>query len=348
MQMLDNLDGLWYTGEQMFMAERLVTPGDRVAVNSEQHRLLYRIAQSYYVDGLTQKQIANRFGLSRPKVSRLLQKGRDNGIININLLPPPNGMADLEHQLERRFGLQEAVVVPASDPAHHPTVVRELGPVAAECLLRCISGDEVIATAWGTSILAMTDALPYRSWPGVTVVQLLGGLGPADTLEHSAELTQHLARKLGAKLRLLPAPGIVATREMAQVLKSDSQISAALRLAAEADIALVGLGAPTPYSIVLRTGTILTQSDLERLQELGAVGDIALRYLDGDGNPIDLEINERIIGLTIEQIRNIPRVIGIAGGTTKNKMIRAALHGRILDVLVTDLSTAKALLSEEN
>jgi DNA-binding transcriptional regulator LsrR (DeoR family) len=83
------------------------------------------------------------------------------------------------------------------------------------------------------------------------------------------------------------------------------------------------------------------------LHEIGAVGDIALRYMDGDGNPIDLEINERIIGLTIEQIRRIPRVIGIAGGLAKHKMVRAALHGSILDVLVTDLSTAEALLKEE-
>jgi DNA-binding transcriptional regulator LsrR (DeoR family) len=331
----------------MFMAEHLVTMGDSVAVSSEQHRLLYRIAQAYYVDGLTQKQIANRFRLSRPKVSRLLQKGRDNGIISITLTPPPNGLADLEHALEREFGLQEAVVVPVSDPAHHPTVVRELGPAAAECLLRCISGDEVIATAWGTSILAMTKALHYGSWPGVTVVQLLGGLGPPDTLEHSAELTQHLALKLGAKLRLLPAPGIVATREMAEALKRDAQIAAVLRLAAEADVALVGLGAPTPHSIVLRTGTILDSEDLDCLRELGAVGDIALRYMDGDGSPIDLEINERIIGLTLEQIGNIPRVIGIAGGTAKHAIIRAALQGNILDALVTDQSTAETLLAKE-
>jgi DNA-binding transcriptional regulator LsrR (DeoR family) len=134
---------------------------------------------------------------------------------------------------------------------------------------------------------------------------------------------------------------------MAEALRSDAQIAAALKLAAEADVALVGLGTPTPYSIVLRTGTILSREDLDRLQELGAVGDIALRYMDRDGDPIDLEINERIIGLTIDQIRNIPRVIGIAGGTVKHEMIRAALHGNILDVLVTDLSTAETLLAEK-
>ncbi len=110
----------------------------------------------------------------------------------------------------------------------------------------------------------------------------------------------------------------------------------------------MGLGVPIPDSIVLRTATILTQSDLERLQELGAVGDVALRYMDRDGNPVDLEIDQRIIGLTIEQIRQIPRVIGIAGGIAKHNMVRAALRGKNLDVLVTDLSTAEALLSDEH
>ncbi len=209
-----------------------------------------------------------------------------------------------------------------------------------------MSGGEVVATAWGTSIMAMVDALPYRSWPDATVVQMLGGLGPAGTLEHSTELTQRIARRLGARLRLLPAPGIVASRATAEALKADPQIENALQLAANADIALVGLGAPTPDSLLLRSSTILSRQDLYRLQEAKAVGDIALRYLDANGAPLQLEINERLIGLTIEQICRIPRVIGIAGGVAKHSIIRAALRGRILDVLVTDLSTAQALAGE--
>jgi len=167
-----------------------------------------------------------------------------------------------------------------------------------------------------------------------------------DTLEHSAELTQRIAQRLGARLRLLPAPGIVATRAMAKALKADPQIANALELAANADIALVGLGAPTPDSLLLRTSTILNRQDLERIQQAKAVGDIALRYLDADGVPLELELNERLIGLTIEQITKIPRVIGIAGGVSKHNIIRAALRGKILDVLVTDLGTAQALLAQ--
>jgi DNA-binding transcriptional regulator LsrR (DeoR family) len=315
-------------------------------VTGEQHRLLYRIAQSYYLDGLTQSQIAKRFGLSRPKVSRLLQKGRENGIINITLTPPPGGIADLERELEQKYGLEEAVIVQVSDPQDRSAVVNELGPAAAECLLRCLSGNEIIATAWGTSILAMVDALPLRSWPEVTVVQMLGGLGPVDAVDHSAELTHRIAQKLGAKLRLLSAPGIVGTRDIAGALRADPQISRVLEVAGQADIALVGLGVPTPDSLLLRTGTILNDQDLGLLQDARAVGDIALRYLDSNGSPLELEINERLIGLTIEQIIDIPRVIGIAGGVLKFEIIRAALRGKILDVLVTDVDTAQRLLAE--
>jgi DNA-binding transcriptional regulator LsrR (DeoR family) len=331
----------------MFSLVHMFSEAGKVMISSEQHRFIYRIAAQYYVDGLTQQQIADLAGLSRPKVSRILQQGRDLGIINISLSPPPDGMADIERQLELKYGLQEAVVVRVSDPTSHPTVIRELGPPAAEYLKRHISGDEVIATAWGTSILALSNALSNMSYPGITVVQILGGLGPSDTLEHSSELIQHLGFKLGAKVRLMPAPGVVANREMADLLKADAQIAAVFQLAARADIALVGLGVPNPHSMVVRSGSILSKEELDHIQDLGGIGDIALRYMGRDGNSIDLEINERIIGLTLEQIREIPRVIGVAGGVNKHEMVRAALLGEILNVLITDQSTAKALLVEE-
>jgi DNA-binding transcriptional regulator LsrR (DeoR family) len=319
-----------------------------MAVSRKQHRLLYRIAQAYYVDGLTQQQIAQRFGLSRPKISRLLSQARDERIVNITLVPPSGGTADLERELERKYGLAEVVIVSIGDPRDLDAVKHELGPAAAECLLRSIRGDEVVGIAWGMSILATVNALPFKSWPNVTIVQLLGGLGPVDELEHSTELARTLAQRLNARLRLMPAPGIVSTRAAAQVLRSDTQIAETLTLAVQADIALVGLGIPSPDTILLRDGTILSQDDLAILEETGAVGDIGLRYMDADGASLELEINERLIGLTLEQIKAIPRVIGVAGGEAKYQVIRAALRGEILDVLITDQATAQRLLGGMN
>ena len=312
-------------------------------VSRDQHRLLYKIARAYYVDGLTQQQVANRFGLSRPKVSRLLHQARHERIVNISLVPPSGGMTDLEHQLETTYGLEEVVIVSVSDPCNLSSVALELGPVAADLLLRCLSGRETVAITWGRTVLAMVDALQSKSWPDVTIVQMDGGLGPVDVLEHSTELARRMAQKLNARLRLLPVPGIVSSRAAAQALKSDAQISETLALAARADIAIVGLGVLEPDAVILRSGTIIKQSDLELLREAGAVGDVGLRFMNASGKPINLGIAERIIGLTLEQIASIPRVIGVGGGEAKVQVIRAALRARILDILVTDHATAQAL-----
>lgn len=316
-----------------------------VRMDLESQRLLYRVAQAYYDEELTQQQIARRFGLSRPKVSRLLQRARESGIVNIVLVPPSSDMSDLERGLEARYGLDEAVVVAVTDPHDATGVARELGPAAAECLARSMRGNEVAGITWGSTILAMVDALPARSWPDVTIVQIMGGLGPVDAREHSADLTRRVARRFGARLELLPAPGLVASVAAAEALRSDPQIAATLRLAARADIAIVGLGVPSADSVVLRYGTIISPEEVAAAQGAGAVGDIALRFIDAHGRPVPLPLNERIIGLTLEQIRAIPRTIGVAGGHRKYDVIRAALRARLIDVLVTDHATAERLLN---
>ncbi|MBN1249132.1 MAG: sugar-binding transcriptional regulator [Anaerolineae bacterium] len=316
-------------------------------ISQEEHRLLYRIARAYYGDGQTQQEIAGSFGLSRPKVSRLLQRARDAGVVNITLVPPSAGLADLERELEARYGLSEASLVRVSDPDDSDLVARELGPAAAECLLRSVGDGSVIGLAWGRTILAMVEALPSQSFAGATVVQLNGGLGPVGALEHSTEVVRQVAQKLHAHLRLLPAPGMVSSVAAANVLRADYQISDVLQLAARSDVAVVGLGVPTPESVLLRDGNIVSEEDLQALQAAGAVGDVLLRYMDVDGNPVGLSLNQRIIGLSLEQLARIPRVIAVAGGTAKRQIIRAALKAGFVDVLVTDHQTAESLLGNE-
>ena len=315
-----------------------------MTLDRDEHRLLYRIAQAYYSDGQTQQQIARRFGLSRPKVSRLLQKARDTRVVHITLVPPSGGLADLEREVEARYRLEEVVLVACSDPANSDLVALELGAAAADCLLRSVSEGSVVGLAWGRSILALVNALPVHPVPDLTIVQVSGGLGPVGALEHSTEVARRAAQKLGARLRLLPAPGIVSSAEAARALRADHQISEVLKMAAAADVAVLGLGVPAPDSVLVRDGTIVTAEDLTRLRMSGAVGDLALRYVDAEGRPVNLELNERIIGLTLAQIAGIPRVIGVAGGTAKREIVLAALRAGILDVLVTDQATAEGLV----
>jgi DNA-binding transcriptional regulator LsrR (DeoR family) len=268
-------------------------------------------------------------------------------VVNITLVPPSGGMADVERELEQVYGLKEAVVVPVGALDDTADVIQALGPAAAACLMRCLSSGQVVGVTWGRTMLALVDALPSKSWSDLTIVQVTGGLGPVGAVEHSTELARRIAQKFNAKLRLLPAPGIVSSQAAAEALRSDYQIAETLRMAAAADVAVVGLGVPATDSVLLRDGNILTPEDLRRLLDAGAVGDMALRFIDAQGNAVALEINERIIGLTLDQIQAIPRVIGVAGGQAKRAMIRAALSGGYLDVLVTDDVTAAWLLDRE-
>ncbi len=318
-----------------------------MTITKEQYSFIYKIAQAYYQRGQTQQEIAQRYAISRPKVSRLLQKARDEGIVNITLVPPDSGKSDIERALEDYYQLEEVLSVSIQHTHDADAIASALGPVAAECLLRMMKSQEVVGFAWGKTILSMVDALPLRVWPHATIVQITGGLGPMGASEHSTELTRRVAQKFNAQLRLLQAPGIVATQTLARALLDEPQIAKTLELAAKADIAVVGLGVPSPGSVVLRDGSLLNPQDLRTLKQAGAVGDLALRYIGADGLPVDDDINTRIIGLTLEQIRSIPRVIGVAGGGEKYEVIRAALRGHLLNVLITDDITAHRLLEEK-
>lgn len=313
-------------------------------IGQDEHRLLYRIAQAYYGDGQTQREIGRSFGLSRPKVSRLLQRARDTGVVHITLVPPSSGLSELEREVEARFGLAEVVLVAVSDPDDSDMVARELGPAAAACLLRAVGEGSTIGLAWGRTVLAMVEALPAQPVPNTMVVQLNGGLGPVATVEHATELARQAAQKLHARLRLLPAPGIVSSTAAAIALRNDFQISEVLKLAAQADVVVVGVGVPTPDSVLIRDGQLITAEDLRALEDAGAVGDVLLRYIDIAGHPVDLPINERVIGLTLEALTHIPRVIAVAGGRAKRQVIAAALRAGFVDALVTDQATAVALL----
>ncbi len=315
-----------------------------MVVTGDRKKLLYKIAKSYYEDGLTQGQIGKRFGLSRIKVSRLLQEARAEKLVQITVISPEDSNADLERELEVKYGLDEAVIIsPSSD--EKAVVTRELGPAAVDCLLRCLQGNEVLSVSWGSTLLSTVEALPITHYPELTVIQMMGGLGRPEAEVHGNDIARRMAQAFDARPRLLSAPGVVASKMVRDALMADPQISDTLALSAKADVAMVGIGVPVPDSVVMQAGAIVAE-EVKQLKAMGAVGDIALRFFDIDGQPVKHQINDRIIGLDLDQIKRIPRVIGVAGGAEKFEVIRAALRGKFINVLVTDDQIAARLLGE--
>ena len=305
-------------------------------------KLMYKIAHAYYEDGYTQQEIGLRFGLSRIKVGRLLEKARQEKIVQISIIEPKiDAFYDLENQIEKKYKIDEVILVPSKDDHRH--TLMGIGNATAVFLDRIITGNEVVGLTWGGTLLAVVEALHNNNWPGVKVVQLLGGLGSSEADMYGADLTIRMAQSFGAKARLLSAPGIVPTKEICDALLQDQQIKETLKLGCSSDIALIGLGRPSPSSPVIQSG-ILTSSELEELETQGAVGDIGLHFMDGDGCAIENEINDRIIGLKIEEYKNIKKLVGIAAGPEKFEVVKAALNGNYLKVLITDVKIGQKLL----
>jgi len=312
-------------------------------------RLLVKTAQLYYQQELTQAEISKRLRLSRQKVQRLLREARKQGVVRINIRPVMGVYADLEQTLEQRFGLRESVVVETATYEDQSKVTREIGVGASDYLRRVVKTNDVIVISWGGSLLGMVDALwtsgAGAGLQGVKVIQGLGGLGDPTNETHAADLTRRLAKLLGGKAVLLPAPGVAGSRSAGRAFTSDPFVSTALQQGAAANLAFIGIGAPRQNSILIRQGAIVQWPELRALKESGAVGDMNLRYFNRQGQPLLTELNERVIGLTLEQIGGIRTVVGVAGGKEKLKAILGALSGNLLDVLVTDQVTAQKLTS---
>ncbi len=308
------------------------------------YRLLLKVSKLYYEQNLTQQDISQKLLLSRPKVSRLLNQAKEVGIAKVNIIPQPGIHIDLEEALEKKFELKEAFVVEVSESHSQNAVSHEVGAAAAEYFSRAVNDPCVIGISWGTTLQAMVDAIPPEDHHESHIVQLIGGLGKPESEAHATYILRRLVAQTGAKLSILGMPGIVDNVEVKSAVLTDSHVRDVFDLFKKIDIAFVGIGVPTPESVVMRDGTILTQDELDTLLAKGAVGDICLRYFDSSGNGVRSEINERVIGISLDEIKKIDRVVGVAGGPQKEKVIRAALLGKLVNILVTDHIIAKKLV----
>lgn len=307
------------------------------------YRLLDKVSRLYYETNLTQREIARRLHLSRPKVSRLLNQAKEEGLIQITIVPHPGSFSQLEGKLESKYDLQEVVITEVTPEDNQDVVSQKIGVTAANYLRRTLGDNDVIGISWGTTLKAMVNSLQPGEAVHTQVVQLIGGLGAPEAEVHATSLCQRMAQTLRAKLTLIPAPGIVDSQEVKQILLADRHVQTAFNMFPSINVAYVGIGAPTPTSVMLSDGSIIRESELETLLQLGAVGDVALRFFDEMGKPLISEIDDRVIGISLPQIAKIDRVVGVTGGPQKIATIRGALLGGWIDVLVTDQITAQKL-----
>jgi DNA-binding transcriptional regulator LsrR (DeoR family) len=306
-----------------------------------------KVARLYHEHGVRQPEIARRLHVSQARVSRLLKQAEQEGIVRTTVVVPAGVQTALEEALEERFGLREAVVVECLDDTEDG-LIRDLGVAAAGYLETSLTGGDVVGiSSWSATLLAAVDAMrPLPRGGAERAIQLFGGVGNPAAEAHAARLTQRFAELTGARPTFLLAPGIAASARARAALTQDRFVQEALAAIGDVTLALVGIGALEPSGLLQRSGNIFSARELAALGERGAVGDICLRFFDAQGERVESEVDRRVIGVTLDQLRAADRSVGIAGGARKYAAILGAVRGRVVNVLITDVATAERLLAE--
>lgn len=307
-------------------------------------RMIARVAQMYHVEGQRQADIARHLRISQATVSRMLKKAHEEEIVRTTVVSPSGTFSELEEGLRTRYGLSEAIVVECSED-RDGAIMSRIGEAAAHFLEATLQKEEIIGvSSWSETILRMVDNIhPMKSGGAKYVVQTLGGMGDPAVQTHATQLTTRLAKLTGAEALLLSTPGVAQSREAKLVLAGDSYVRETMGLFGKISLAIVGIGSIEPSSLLARSGNVFSSREHAEIEEAGGVGDISLRFFDADGQFIKTPLDERVIGVTLEELSNVDRVIALAGGQSKTEAIRGALRTGVIDLLITDKFTAKRL-----
>lgn len=304
-------------------------------------REIIEISYLYYNEKKTQEEIATLLGISRFKVGRILKTAIQEGIVSITINDPISDLVEMEIELAKKYGLKKSVVV-RTVAYNGETPFDQIGKAGARYLSRIATEHKILGVTWGRTLRHMINNMDAMDAGDLTIIQLSGGMGSIEGTDTNM-LTMMLGQKLGAKPLFLQSPVVVKDKKTKKALLQEKSVAEILRIARKTDLALVGIGLLNRQGLLWQSG-MMEERDYRGLQKAGAVGAICGRCFDINGKPCVSDWDDRVIGLTLKELKRVQHKVGIAFGEEKLKGIVGALNGRYLDVLITDEDIANSLL----
>ncbi len=306
-------------------------------------QLIVHVARLYYEHDLTQQQIADKLNITRQKVSRLLRQGSEEGIVNVCINDPTPSDPQLETELLETFDLNK-VILTGSNGLEQESLRHNIGISASDYLRQILKDDDFIGIGWGRTLFEVVSTLRNDKMIRINVIPMIGGVGDMSPSFQVNELARLLGEAFGGTYRPIYAPAFTQDIEEWETIMDTREVRQIVKLWPRLDIAVVGVGQVEfqKKSSMFFTDHI-TPAALDRLESEGGVGDICGNFFDIQGKPVaDIP---GIVGVDLEQLRNIPEVIAAAGGLEKVDALAGALRGGFIKTLVTDVVTARAVLT---
>lgn len=300
-----------------------------------------RIAWMYYVEGLTQNEIADKLGIGRVTVVRNINEAVKQREVKIWITGGVADCLELEAELKARFGLVDAVVVP--EPAEPSHVNKAIGFAAGMYVTDQLTDNFCLGVGWGATLYESLQTLAPKELNNVEVVSLLGGIVQARRF-NPAEFAWQFANTVGADCYLLTAPAVVDSAETRRALIERCGLDSVINRVEKMQMAMVSVGTMSQMSTSFRFG-FMSEEDRKSLLAANAVGDLLFNFFDADGRVVNHPINERVLSMPLDKLRKVPRRVMISGGNDKVTALHAGLKLAAANVLITNEETAKALLA---
>lgn len=298
-------------------------------MNTDKNKMqkLLDMARLYYVQDMTQNEIAKKYGVSRPLISRMLREAKELGIVKVEICPPFDEAALLMERAEAVFGICGGTAVPGlgNDNATNNAI-----SAAAIRHIRSLEKSS-IGLGWGHIIGNMVsymekqepvDGLAKRVCP------LIGNSGVGNRNYHSNELVRIFAQQCHGAPEYFYAPFIVTSEQEREIIEGLESYQAIERAWNGLDMALVNIGnypSVPDFASEARYGDVLRKGK--------AVGKILNYYLDMEGNIFQSD-HDYALQIPLESLKRVEHVIGICSANTSPKALVGALKTGLLHSVV--------------
>lgn len=305
-----------------------------------EEQLATRAAWLYFIAENTQAQIGKKLGLTRVRVNRLLAYARQMGLVQVTITGRMAASIKLEAALKKRFGLLDAVVVPASSEIERQRAV--IAAAAGNYLAQQLRDGMSVGVGWGQTLRHSLRYVPHQNYKRLSVVSLIGGLTHSSAV-NPHETASHLADIVGGQCYYFAGPAFTDTEATREILMNQPMLRDVFERGRSVDLAFLSVGELGRNSTMVKLG-LITPDEVTTLQNAGAVGDLCSHWLDRHGQFVEHPLNRRAVALPPEHLRGVPRVVLVSGGKNKVDMMHGVLSNKLANIVVTDETTARALL----
>ena len=312
-------------------------------------RLIYKVCSLYYEDDMRQQEVSDYLGISRATVSRMLQKGKESGIVRVEVINPVQfSYNKLEKALERKYGLKEVIVVESSALDTKTESVSRMYERAALYLSQFFKDGDWIGVTMGHTLhnIVKTNRA-FEKDKKLMFVPIVGGIGQStiDKVDvQSNRIAQEFSRKFGGTYTQFLSPAVFSEQKAMEYFLKEKSISYIFDDFQKLDTLIMGIGIPQRVESTLVRAGYITGENLEKFARDGMAGDIALHFFDEDGATEKFRaFNDRVAGMPLEMMKKVRNRIGIAGGENRAEAIRGAIQGGFINMLITNIDAAEQL-----